>query len=269
MLQTVFSKLLRTSTNTVCQFGKHTTTTTTPTTLRSLTRSLSSAVTISSKESLSLNGLLSIELADERISQSDLEKCQDYLDLQKRIIGGKHGMTLSHVPGYTDVRLNHTFKDEAIEITFNFDELEDLSFEEEMEDDEEEESHGDDATVVENEEEEDDDDFEQEEADEGVLFNVKITKSTGESMVFRNIATYDGLNVQSMSLPLNGPAKDFTQYNGGKFLDFPQVVQSSFLAYLNQRGINDDLASYISQYSEAKEQQEYVMMLEKAVAFTK
>ena len=87
-------------------------------------------------------------------------------------------------------------------------------------------------------------------------------------MVFHSIASYDGLNVQSVSLPLEGPAEDFSEYEGASFDDFPEAVQSSFLDYLNQRGVNDDLASFVSQYSEVKEQQEYVLMLEKAIAFT-
>ncbi|EJS43277.1 mam33p [Saccharomyces arboricola H-6] len=56
-------------------------------------------------------------------------------------------------------------------------------------------------------------------------------------------------------------------YHGPPFSNLDEELQESLEAYLESRGINEELASFISAYSEFKENNEYISWLEKMKKF--
>jgi len=60
-----------------------------------------------------------------------------------------------------------------------------------------------------------------------------------------------------------------TNYSGPNFEDLEETIQDKFHDYLEERGINSDLASFIVEYHLDKEQREYTSWLEKVSKFVK
>jgi hypothetical protein len=58
-------------------------------------------------------------------------------------------------------------------------------------------------------------------------------------------------------------------YGGPRFDTLSDSVQESFLDYLAERGVSDDLAYFILQQGKEKEQKEYVNWLKQVSRFTK
>lgn len=56
-------------------------------------------------------------------------------------------------------------------------------------------------------------------------------------------------------------------YHGPPFSNLDEELQESLEAYLESRGVNEELASFISAYSEFKENTEYISWLEKMKKF--
>lgn len=59
------------------------------------------------------------------------------------------------------------------------------------------------------------------------------------------------------------------QYQGPRFLDLDESVQTGFENYLDAKGINEDLAEFIMAYSEFKEESEYRNWLSDLTKFVK
>jgi hypothetical protein len=62
---------------------------------------------------------------------------------------------------------------------------------------------------------------------------------------------------------------DETLYFGPNFIDLELDVQDKFYAYLAERKIDDELAQFITQFADLKEQREYLAFLEDAEGFVK
>lgn len=58
-------------------------------------------------------------------------------------------------------------------------------------------------------------------------------------------------------------------YGGPEISELDQEVVGNFVGYLEERGINDDIAKYVLDYSVFREQQEYESWLSKVAEFTK
>lgn len=60
-----------------------------------------------------------------------------------------------------------------------------------------------------------------------------------------------------------------TRYEGPDFIDFEIDMQEQFYDYLRQHCIDDDLAQFITEFADAKEQKEYLTFLQNASKFIK
>jgi complement component 1 Q subcomponent-binding protein len=57
------------------------------------------------------------------------------------------------------------------------------------------------------------------------------------------------------------------KYAGPKYADLDEKLQEGFSEYLDERGIDENLVAFISEYSDWKEQKEYVKWLEAVQKF--
>ncbi|KAF4322721.1 hypothetical protein BBO99_00003000 [Phytophthora kernoviae] len=64
-------------------------------------------------------------------------------------------------------------------------------------------------------------------------------------------------------------AEDETLYFGPNFIDLELDVQEKFYEYLADRKIDDELAQFINQFADLKEQREYLAFLQDAATFVK
>ena len=58
-------------------------------------------------------------------------------------------------------------------------------------------------------------------------------------------------------------------YTGPNFEELDDELQDAFIQYLDERGITDDIAVFIENYAETKEQKEYCTFLEKVTDFVR
>jgi len=56
-------------------------------------------------------------------------------------------------------------------------------------------------------------------------------------------------------------------YTGPRFFDLDESVQEAFSSYLNERGFNTELSDFIQEYSEWKEQKQYLQWLSNLKGF--
>jgi len=131
-----------------------------------------------------------------------------------------------------------------------------------------------------------DDDFEQENEGEEedssfvhpIRTSVSITKSTGPGALNIDLSCQDGqFTVENISfyddakvgtdLTAESDWKRRGLYIGPTFDTLDVGLQSEFEKYLQERGINETVASFIPEYSAYKEQQEYVKWLGKVKTF--
>lgn len=173
---------------------------------------------------------------------------------------------LQETDGDAEVTLSRTYgEDEEVHVTFiaqeePYDDDYD-DFEEDFEDDSEDASEEDDDDVV------DEEDFTDEIA---IDFNVVVNSVDGNSQLEFDCVT-DGeiieiKNVSFESYDENSPMLG-TPYTGPNFEDLEESVQDKFHEYLEERGINAELANYIVEAHLDKEQREYTNWLEKVAMF--
>ena len=67
----------------------------------------------------------------------------------------------------------------------------------------------------------------------------------------------------------SGDAQKENVYFGPNFIDLEFDLQEQFYQYLADRHIDDDLAQFITQYADLKEQKEYLAFLQCADKFIK
>lgn len=106
----------------------------------------------------------------------------------------------------------------------------------------------------------------------GITFKVKISKKdpTNKSMLIITCIAASELAVSSIS-----HVNDSTIYSANKWYNGPVLenlddrLKSAIVAYLNERGIDEDLNYFIGSFSIYKEQREYVSWLKSHMAFVK
>ena len=158
-----------------------------------------------------------------------------------------------------EVLLQGSVGDESIKIKFNAQDTV------ELEDDDNEEEYADD------EDKEPEQDEEEEEEDElpGVHFTANVTRDN-KGLQFDCVAG-SNLTIERVRY-LKDFAKhdeDETLYFGPNFIDLELDVQDKFYSYLAERNIDDELAQFIAQFADLKEQREYLTFLEDAATFVK
>ncbi|KAF0745554.1 hypothetical protein Ae201684_000010 [Aphanomyces euteiches] len=147
-----------------------------------------------------------------------------------------------------DVILTGKYKQEVIDVRFNIQDVADVADQEYDEEDEDEEGEYDDDVLP------------------CIRFTARISKQN-EALVFDCVAS-SVLTVEGVLHTENMDELNESDYEGPRFGDLEEDVQEAFADYLNERHINDDLANFITQFADLKEQKEYVTFLEGAQKFT-
>ncbi|TYZ60404.1 hypothetical protein PybrP1_006130 [[Pythium] brassicae (nom. inval.)] len=178
--------------------------------------------------------------------------------------------SLSETPGSMEVVLTGQIGSDAIRVTFDAQdsvELEDNDYEGGDDDDEDDDDafEGGDN----DEQEGDDDDDEQEDELPGIRFVADITRDN-QGLQFECVAS-SNLTVERVRFLSDFAANAEKEgvYFGPNFIDLELDVQEKFYDYLAARKIDDELAQFITQYADLKEQREYLSFLESAEKFVK
>ncbi|KAG1684795.1 hypothetical protein DVH05_009404 [Phytophthora capsici] len=206
---------------------------------------------LQTREKSSLASMLNREIQEEKAN------CFEEPELEDLRLKVEQVFKLQESSGCMDILLQGTVGDDSIKIKFNAQDTVELEEEEEYEGDEEEES------------EEYDEDEEAEDELPGVRFTADITREN-KGLQFDCVAS-SNLTVERVRYlsDFAKDAEDETLYFGPNFIDLELDVQDKFYSYLADRKIDDELAQFITQFADLKEQREYLTFLEDAESFVK
>ncbi|KAL3669764.1 hypothetical protein V7S43_005144 [Phytophthora oleae] len=207
---------------------------------------------LQTREKSSLASMLNREIQEEKAN------CFEEPELEELRLKVEQVFKLQEAPGCMDILLQGTVGDDSIKIKFNAQDTVELEEEEEYEGEEEEES-----------EEYEEDDEEEEDELPGVRFTADITREN-KGLQFDCVAS-SNLTVERVRYlsDFAKEAEDETLYFGPNFIDLELDVQDKFYSYLADRKIDDELAQFITQFADLKEQREYLGFLEDAETFVK
>jgi complement component 1 Q subcomponent-binding protein, mitochondrial len=172
---------------------------------------------------------------------------------------------LEETAGNMEVSLVGEVKGDSIRIKFDAQGTVDVEEEYDGEDDDEE---TDESEPVDYDAEGDEDEEEEDELP-GIRFVAEITRDNA-GLQFECVAS-SNLTIERVRF-LTDFAKDVDTenfYYGPNFIDLELDLQESLYKYLAERHIDDELASFITQYSDLKEQREYLSFLENTLKFVK
>ncbi|ETV87305.1 hypothetical protein H257_00931 [Aphanomyces astaci] len=212
-----------------------------------LTLKASPAVHHARRFSSALPSLLGRELAEEKANCFVGEELEA---LREKVLAN---FKIQDTPGNLDIVLLSKYKNEAIDVKFNCQDVADVA-EEGGEYDEGEEDEAEDAGEFEDD------------VLPCIRFTARIVKDN-HALVFDCVAS-SVLTVEGVMHTETADDLNDSDYEGPRFADLEEDVQEAFADYLNARHINDDLANFITQFSDLKEQKEYVTFLENAQKFT-
>ncbi|KAG7394469.1 hypothetical protein PHYBOEH_005169 [Phytophthora boehmeriae] len=208
---------------------------------------------LQSRENSSLVSVLKREIEEEKgncFEDEGLEALRAKVDAVFK---------LQETPGSMDILLEGSVGKDSIKISFNAQDTLDLEDEDDYEDEEEDV-----------EEDADEEDYEDEEDElPGVRFTADVTRDN-EGLQFDCVAS-SNLTVERVRYlkDFAKDAEDETLYFGPNFIDLELDVQEKFYEYLADRKIDDELAQFINQFADLKEQREYLAFLQDASAFVK
>ncbi|KAG7387657.1 hypothetical protein PHYPSEUDO_013907 [Phytophthora pseudosyringae] len=204
------------------------------------------------KES-SLTSLLNREVQEEKAN------CFEEQELEDLRVKVEKVFKLKDTAGCMDILLQGTSGDDSITIKFNAQDTIELEDEEDYDDDEEDDD----------DQEQSDDEDEDEDELPGVRFTADITREN-KGLQFDCVAS-SNLTVERVRYlsDFAKEAEDETLYFGPNFIDLELDVQDKFYGYLAERKIDDELAQFITQFADLKEQREYLAFLEDAETFVK
>lgn len=151
--------------------------------------------------------------------------------------------TLTSVPGDSTVTLKRTYNGEEIAVDASVNMQEGLIDDMEGEDEEDEESYTSEA-----------------------LFNVTVTKG-GQSLVFECVSDGTFVDIRHVALEAAEGTTSETTYTGPVFDELADPLRDAFAAYLEERGVNEDLGEFVRHALYDKEQREYIGWLEKVGGF--
>ncbi|KAI9907302.1 hypothetical protein PsorP6_016391 [Peronosclerospora sorghi] len=207
---------------------------------------------LQSREKSSLSSLLKREIREEKANSLEPSELEDLQGKVEKVF------KLKETSGCMDVVLQGSVGDDSIKIKFNVQNTVDL---EEDEDYDEEEEEGD--VEVEQDDDEDEDEL------PGVRFTADVIRAN-KGLQFDCLAG-SNLTVERVRYlhDFAKEAEDESLYFGPNFIDLELDVQEQFYNYLAERKIDDELAQFISQFADLKEQREYLAFLECAEDFVK
>ncbi|ETI50720.1 hypothetical protein, variant [Phytophthora nicotianae CJ01A1] len=209
---------------------------------------------LQSREKSSISNLLKREIEEEKAN------CFEEEELENLRLKVEKVFKLQETPGCMDVVLQGTVGADSIKIKFNAQDTVELEEDEDYEDDE-----GEDSTEM-------DEDYEDEEEEDelpGIRFTADITRDN-KGMQFDCVAS-SNLTVERLRYlkDFAKDAEDETLYFGPNFIDLELDVQDQFYNFLAERNIDDELAQFITQFADFKEQREYLAFLEDTETFVK
>ncbi|KAG6572516.1 Mitochondrial glycoprotein [Phytophthora cinnamomi] len=211
---------------------------------------------LQTREKSSLASVLKREVDEEKAN------CFEEPELEDLRLKVESVFKLQEAPGCMDVLLQGSVGEDSIKIKFNAQDT--VELEEDEEDYLEDEEGHQEASY-----DEEDDDEEEEDELPGVRFTADITRDN-KGLQFDCVAS-SNLTVERVRYLANfaKDAEDETLYFGPNFIDLELDVQDHFYSYLAQRKIDDELAQFITQFADLKEQREYLAFLEDAEGFVK
>ncbi|GLE02547.1 hypothetical protein PINS_up011385 [Pythium insidiosum] len=203
------------------------------------------------REKSSLTSILKREIEEEKGNCFEGEELEE---LQAKIA---EVFSITETPGNMEVVLEGQAKGDNIRVKFDAQDIVEID-EDYVEEDEEE---GDSAY----------EDDEEEEEDElpGIRFVAEISRENA-GLQFECVAS-SNVTVERVRFlqDVSKDAKDESLYFGPNFVELELDLQESLYDYLAARHIDDDLAQFITQFAELKEQREYLSFLESAAKFVK
>ncbi|EEY58284.1 uncharacterized protein PITG_00930 [Phytophthora infestans T30-4] len=210
---------------------------------------------LQTREKGSLSTFLKREIEEEKAN------CFEEEELENLRLKVEKAFTLQETPGCMEIVLKGSVGAESIKIKFNAQDTVELEEEEEYDDEDEDESNDTDEDYDEDEEEEDE--------LPGIRFTADITRDD-KGMQFDCVAS-SNLTVERLRYldDFAKNAEDETLYFGPNFIDLELDVQDQFYSYLAERNIDDELAQFITQFADYKEQREYLAFLEDTETFIK
>lgn len=192
---------------------------------------------------------LSEVLANELLTEKSQELFdQEFIDIKKEI---SKSFSIKDTPGYSKVVLERKFKADLVTVTFDC--------QDEAEDD----------TIPEfNQEEEPLEEDEEPEEPYLINFDVLLTKGGAGDKVHFSCVAGDKLTVRNIAIIPNGKEIGDTElYSGPVYQYLDEELKTSFLEYLAERKIDDNLSDFILMYSKQKEQKEYEGWLSSVLDF--
>lgn len=231
----------------------------------SLLRAFHAGVTIHNQESKQVRDILNSELNLELESLKDEEAppldetFQEYLD--------KSGFSIVERPGKNEAELKKTTADgETVRVLFDVAQVSNLPYDASL------------AEAAANEQAINEDDYDAL-SDNFANVTVVVSKEGRSTLGFEllmniqegsfyvdSVTPYQGDNV-ALPESAEADAQRDAVYHGPPFSNLDEQLQESLEVFLESRGINEDLASFIGTYSEFKENNEYVDWLKKMKEF--
>jgi len=209
------------------------------------------------REKSSLTSLLKREIEEEKGNCFEGEELEELHAKMNKMF------TLKETPGSMEIVLSGQVGGDSIRVKFDSQDVVELE-EDYVDEDEDEEEEG-------NYEEHEDEEEEEEEEDElpGIRFVADITRDN-QGLQFECVAS-SNLTVERVRFlnDFSADAEKDNLYFGPNFADMELDVQEQLYSYLAERKIDDDLAQFITQYADLKEQREYLSFLESAEKFIK
>ncbi|CAH0487611.1 unnamed protein product [Peronospora farinosa] len=195
--------------------------------------------------------------------QEEKANCFEEPELEELRAKVEKTFCLHESPTCMEILLKGSVGDDSIKIKFNAQDTVELEDDEEDYDEEEDKEQEQEQVEDEGDEEEEEDEL------PGVHFTADVTRDN-KGLQFDCVAG-SNLTIERVRY-LKDFAKDDeneTLYFGPNFIDLELDVQDKFYSYLAERKIDDELAQFISQFADLKEQREYLTFLEDAAAFVK
>ncbi|KAK6205299.1 mitochondrial acidic matrix protein [Scheffersomyces amazonensis] len=102
----------------------------------------------------------------------------------------------------------------------------------------------------------------------GIFINL-ILHSLENSFIIDYVSNHSNIAELKHEIESTGEFSDQLSYQGPRFSQLDESIQTQFEAYLSTNGIDDELAEFIVVYSEVKEENEYRSWLSGLVSFFK
>ncbi|OWZ15248.1 hypothetical protein PHMEG_00011142 [Phytophthora megakarya] len=204
---------------------------------------------LQTREKTSFASILNREIKEEKANCFEEQELEDLRTQVEKVF------QLQEAPGCMEILLKGSVGDDSIQIKFNAQDTMEL----------EDEAEYDDV-----DEEQDEEVYEDDEAEDelpGVRFTADVTRDN-KGLQFDCVAS-SNLTVERVRYlhDFAKDAEDETLYFGPNFIDLELDVQDKFYNYLAERKIDDELAQFITQFADLKEQREYLAFLEDTETF--